>query len=166
MSSNHHVVESAEDFQQQLSKDLQRVSVINFWAPWAEPCKQMNEVVKELAKKYDSILFLQVEAEQLTEISESFEVESVPAFVVLRGHTLLGRVTGADAAELASQVEAHSKSSVKPTSTSEKAPAPAPATAPATNGASATAEEAKPEPKKETPEELNARMKSIIDSDK
>ena len=57
---NFHEVNSAEHFQSLLSADLERVSLINFWAPWAEPCKQMNEVVVELAKKYPQVLVLQV----------------------------------------------------------------------------------------------------------
>ena len=57
---NSIAVTSPEHFQSLLSTDLQRVSLINFWAPWAEPCKQMNEVVLELAKKYESLLVLQV----------------------------------------------------------------------------------------------------------
>jgi thiol-disulfide isomerase/thioredoxin len=58
--SNFNEITSSEQFQSLLSKDLQRVSLINFWAPWAEPCKQMNEVVLELAKKYPQVLVLQV----------------------------------------------------------------------------------------------------------
>lgn len=54
------VVEGASHFQELLSHDLQRVSLINFWAPWAEPCKQMNEVVVELARRYEKVLVLQV----------------------------------------------------------------------------------------------------------
>lgn len=57
---NLKVVESAEHFQSLLSQDLERVSLINFWAPWAEPCKQMNQVVTELARKYPNALVLQV----------------------------------------------------------------------------------------------------------
>jgi thiol-disulfide isomerase/thioredoxin len=59
MSSNLVTIKSAEHFKEQLSEDLQRVSVINFWAPLAEPCIQMNAVVEALAKKHESILFLQ-----------------------------------------------------------------------------------------------------------
>lgn len=60
MSDNLLTITSAKNFQETLSKDLERVSVTNFWAPWAEPCKQMNEVVAALAKEHPSILFLQV----------------------------------------------------------------------------------------------------------
>ena len=58
--ANFHEVTSPEHFQNLLSEDLNRISLINFWAPWAEPCKQMNSVVQELAKKYPQLLVLQV----------------------------------------------------------------------------------------------------------
>ena len=57
---NFFEVTSAEHFQSLLSADLQRISLINFWAPWAEPCKQMNAVVLELARKYETLLVLHV----------------------------------------------------------------------------------------------------------
>jgi len=59
-NSNFHEIASPEEFQSLLSQDLSRVSLINFWAPWAEPCKKMNEIVLELAKKYPQLLVLQV----------------------------------------------------------------------------------------------------------
>jgi thiol-disulfide isomerase/thioredoxin len=64
-SSNFIEVVSPTHFQDVLSEDLNRVSVINFWAPWAEPCKQMNEVAKELSNKYKAALFVQVSNETL-----------------------------------------------------------------------------------------------------
>ena len=60
MATNFHEVQSPEHFQSLLSEDLSRISLINFWAPWAAPCAQMNEVVLELSKKYPQVLVLQV----------------------------------------------------------------------------------------------------------
>ena len=58
-----------------LSADLSRVSLISFWAPWAAPCKAMNEVVLELAKRYAGLLVLTVEADELAEVAQNFEVD-------------------------------------------------------------------------------------------
>ncbi|KAJ3740650.1 glutaredoxin [Lentinula detonsa] len=121
--SNHHEVTSPSQFQQLLSTDLNRVSVLNFWAEWAEPCKQMNAVTIELAKKYPSILFLQIEAETQADIAESFDIESVPSLILLRGHTLLQRITGADAPALTSAVARFATgSSVNPQSKTDLPP--------------------------------------------
>ncbi|KAJ3732388.1 glutaredoxin [Lentinula guzmanii] len=121
--SNHHEVTSPSQFQQLLSTDLKRVSVLNFWAAWAEPCKQINAVTIELAKKYPSILFLQIEAETQADIAESFDIESVPSLILLRGHTLLQRITGADAPALTSAVAKFATgSSVNPQSKTDLPP--------------------------------------------
>lgn len=54
------VVNSSDHFKSLLSEDLTRVSLINFWASWAEPCKEMNKLVNELSDKYPQALVLQV----------------------------------------------------------------------------------------------------------
>lgn len=51
---------STPQFKERLSEDLNRISLLNFWAPWAAPCEQMNKVVLALAKKYPTVLVLQV----------------------------------------------------------------------------------------------------------
>jgi len=48
---------------QQLTKALGTafpLVALNFWADWAEPCVQMNEVFQELAKKHANVTFIQV----------------------------------------------------------------------------------------------------------
>ncbi|KAF8193329.1 glutaredoxin [Pholiota molesta] len=154
-SSNFVEVTSPTHFQELLSKDLNRVSVINFWAPWAEPCKQMNEVAKELAVKYPAALFLQVEAEEQSDISESFDIEAVPSFIILRGHTLLNRISGADAAGLTQAVATHASSPhYNPLSRTDNAPAKAPTVVPSGVGEH-----------EETPEQLNDRLRKLMNQD-
>ncbi|SNX86231.1 probable glutaredoxin [Melanopsichium pennsylvanicum] len=105
--SNLVEVTSPEHFTEIMQQDLTRVSLLNFYAPWAEPCKQMNEVVKEIAIKYPQVLCLVIEAESLPDVSESFDIEAVPSFVLLRGHTLLSRISGANASALSAAVATH-----------------------------------------------------------
>ena len=58
--SNLVTVTSPEHFKSILSEDLNRVSCLNFWADWAEPCAAFNNDFKEAAIKYPKALFLMV----------------------------------------------------------------------------------------------------------
>ncbi|KAG6816671.1 hypothetical protein H0H87_004031 [Tephrocybe sp. NHM501043] len=153
---NLYEIENTPHFQELLAADLERVSLLNFWAPWAEPCAQMNEVVTELAKKYPKVLFLNIEAETHSEISESFDVEAVPFFVVLRGHTLLEKVSGADAPALTQALAKHGAGPAAPKPQSQTTQAPTPASDVAMNAAE----------KEETPEELEKRMRALMNQSK
>ncbi|KAF9028893.1 glutaredoxin [Hymenopellis radicata] len=145
---NFYAVQSPEHFQQLLSEDLNRVSLLNFWAEWAEPCKQMNEVVKELAKKHARLLVLQIEAEAQPDITESFDIEAVPSFLVLRGHVLLERISGADAPALTAAIAKHAVAAPNPPlSKTDRAPAAA-------------------VDNFESPEDLDKRMGSIMNQSK
>jgi len=97
-NSDVHDVKSPGQFTELLSANLTRVSLINFYASWADVCRPMTAAVAELAKKHPELLVLQVEAdsEELEGITESFDVGEVPHIFFLRGHQKLGEVKGVD----------------------------------------------------------------------
>ncbi|RSH85806.1 monothiol glutaredoxin grx4 [Apiotrichum porosum] len=149
MASNVVNVTSPEHFKTLLSEDLNRVSLLNFWAPWAEPCAAFNKVVEETAARYPQVLFLNVEAEEQADISESFDIEAVPSFIVLRGHSLLARHSGADASLLNSLLSQHSATT----------------SAPSSNVAASTLTSAEPS-RPRTEEEITARCHEIMNKHK
>ena len=57
-----------------MQQDLNRVTLLNFWAPWAQPCEPMMATVRDLAVKYPHVLFMNIEAEEQPDVSESFDV--------------------------------------------------------------------------------------------
>ncbi|KAF8799056.1 glutaredoxin [Phlegmacium glaucopus] len=154
-NGNLFEVSSSEHFKELLSADLKRISIINFWAPWAEPCHKMNELFKELANKNPAALFLQVEAEEQDDIAESFDIQAVPAFIILQGHTLLDRISGADATTLTQAVAKHAASpAYTPLSRTDQSPAKASNVVP-----SALQD-------KESSDELNARLRGLMNQTK
>lgn len=69
---------------------------INFYTEWAAPCQQMNAVFEELSTSYPSTVFLQVNAEEIADVAEDYEVSAVPFVVLERDGKVLHRLSGAD----------------------------------------------------------------------
>lgn len=74
-----------------------------FWASWHEPSAvggQMQGAFSALATKYPTIKFYTVEAEAYPEVSEQFGVAVVPTFYATNGSNVVGKVEGANPADV------------------------------------------------------------------
>ncbi|CAI8057784.1 Glutaredoxin-3 [Geodia barretti] len=87
---------------------VRRLVVVHFWAPWSQPCKQMNDVMVELAEEHPGVRFIRVEAEEFPEVSLKHEVVAVPTFIYLKGGRMVDRVNGAHVPELSKKTAVHS----------------------------------------------------------
>jgi Grx4 family monothiol glutaredoxin len=84
------------------------LAVIYFHAPWAKPCEQMSVILKTLASTYPAsapIAFLALNAEDVAEVSEQYDVTAVPYIVLQRDGQTLETVSGSDAAKVRAAVE-------------------------------------------------------------
>ncbi|MCJ1313854.1 monothiol glutaredoxin grx4 [Agyrium rufum] len=83
---------------------------ISFHTPWAAPCKQMSTILSTLASGYPPqnppvISFISIDAEELPDISESYDVTAVPFLVLERDGKVLESISGSDATKVRSAVE-------------------------------------------------------------
>ncbi|KAF9946743.1 Glutaredoxin 3, partial [Modicella reniformis] len=127
------------------------VHALNFWASWAPPCIQMNEVFEELATKNSNIQFIKIEAEKFPEISEKCEIMAVPSFVIVKEGIIVDRVDGANPPELAKIITKYSKSPASLPSNSSTTPVAGSAAPSSTSSAL-------------SPEDMNARLKELTSS--
>jgi thiol-disulfide isomerase/thioredoxin len=82
--------------------------ILYFHTPWAAPCAQMKTILSTLASTYPEeapIKFLSINAEDLPDISESYDVTAVPFLVLQRDGKTLETVSGSDAAKARAAVE-------------------------------------------------------------
>ncbi|XP_001606689.1 glutaredoxin-3 [Nasonia vitripennis] len=88
------------------SNDL---SVIHFYAPWADQCTQMNEVLEQMTKldEYKNVKFANIVAEDLPEISMKCSITAVPTTVLFNKENIVGRVNGANPSEVKEQIKKH-----------------------------------------------------------
>ncbi|KAH8732912.1 thioredoxin-like protein [Phaeosphaeriaceae sp. PMI808] len=108
------------------------LTVIYFHAPWAKPCEQMSIILKTLASTYPAtapISFLALNAEDVPEVSEQYDVTAVPYIVLQKDGNILETVSGSDAAKVRAAVEKYagagsgdSKASLPPAQTVTRPP--------------------------------------------
>ena len=63
---------------------MKRPVVIDFWADWCEPCKNLMPILEKLALEYDGqFLLAKVNADELQPIAGQFGVRSLPTVMVM-----------------------------------------------------------------------------------
>ncbi|KAK4982279.1 glutaredoxin [Elasticomyces elasticus] len=88
------------------------LQVVYFHAPWAAPCKQMSAVLSALASTYTmetppTVVFLSINAEEVSEVSEAYQVTQVPYIVLQKDGKTLDTISGGDASQVRAAVEKH-----------------------------------------------------------
>lgn len=88
---------SLEEFEAKVIVPSQDVPVVvDFWAPWCEPCKQLKPLLEKLAEEYAGrFLLAMVNADENPEISQHFGVRSIPSVKVLYQGQLVDEFSGA-----------------------------------------------------------------------
>ncbi|MBT4864091.1 MAG: tetratricopeptide repeat protein [Planctomycetaceae bacterium] len=62
-----------------IERSAQLPVVVDFWAPWCEPCRQLGPVLEKLAVEYNGkFLLVKVDVEANQEIAAACRVESIP----------------------------------------------------------------------------------------
>lgn len=58
--------------------------IVDFWAPWCDPCVAFTPTFEAAADKNPDIVFAMVNTETDPEISAYFEVNQIPGILVIR----------------------------------------------------------------------------------
>ena len=76
------VVLTKENFKKTIESNA--FLVVDFWAPWCEPCVNFTPIFEAAAKKNTDIIFGMVNTEEDPEIGKYFQVEKIPGLLVIR----------------------------------------------------------------------------------
>ena len=69
--------------------------ILYFTADWCGPCKQTRPIVEELNREQIIAKFFIIDVDSEIEMTQDFEVRSIPTFVVIKDNKEIHRVTGA-----------------------------------------------------------------------
>lgn len=99
-----------ENFQQVVLQDSQdKFILVDFWADWCEPCKDLMPVLEKLAGEYaDNLILAKVNCDEQQEIAAQFGVRSLPTVMLVRNGQPVDGFAGAQPeAQVREMLEKH-----------------------------------------------------------
>jgi thioredoxin 1 len=100
--SNVKHVKDIATFNQLVEESADKLMVIDFSATWCMPCKMIAPLYDELSmsNSYNNVMFLKVDVDENVEVTEKFQVASMPTFIFLKNGQVVDRFSGASVEKL------------------------------------------------------------------
>lgn len=78
-----------------IKKSFELPVVVDFWAPWCQPCKLLGPVLDKLADEHaGKFLLVKVNIEAEQQIAQAFQIQSIPLVVAFRDGQLVNEFAG------------------------------------------------------------------------
>ncbi|KAI8035418.1 thioredoxin-1 [Drosophila gunungcola] len=90
-------IRTMTDYHKRIEAASDKLIVLDFYANWCGPCKDMESTVKSLARKYSTkAVVLKIDVDKFEELTERYKVRSMPTFVFIKNNRRLASFSGAD----------------------------------------------------------------------
>jgi thiol-disulfide isomerase/thioredoxin len=70
-------------------------TILYFTADWCQPCKKVKPIVEELNREYVPGMFQMIDIDIEKEMAKSFQLKSVPTFILFENGNEINRIIGA-----------------------------------------------------------------------
>ena len=85
---------SSDNFDQEVLQSAEPV-LVDFWAPWCGPCRQITPMIEELAaENAGSAKVLKVNIDENPQTAQQFGVMSIPTLMVFKNGDVAERFVG------------------------------------------------------------------------
>lgn len=63
--------------------------LIDFWAPWCPPCRNLSPIIDEIAEEISTIKVCKVNVDEENELARKFNVTNIPLLVIIENGKII-----------------------------------------------------------------------------
>ena len=73
--------------------------VVDFWAPWCGPCKELTPTLEKLTEESPDVTLVKINTDENPRVAQAFQIESIPNVKAFRNGELIAEFLGAQPEE-------------------------------------------------------------------
>lgn len=84
---------NSENFQTEVL-EADNAVVVDFWAPWCGPCRQIGPVIDELATENSDVKIGKLNVDEAQDVAMKYGVSSIPAILFFKNGEVVDKILG------------------------------------------------------------------------